>query len=373
MLLLDAMQGKKIDRAPSVPKIWIDLAANLLKRNYIDLFDDPLYAAKTVVEAAIACDCDGARVFLFPKRDVRRDGKTFIHYRGNKRLGQVDIEGGWGTLFDDADEIDFTDPSTMICYQIFKGREPAVKDISDIKKINVPTLANFHELYGSYIENVLELSKDKICPIGDCSSGTLAFCVSLMGMEETLMSLYSEPETIHAMTEWGIELSVTQAKFMIDKGIRVLRYNDSVANMNVISPEMWRTFIKPRITEFCARVHEYCSESRIYCHICGNIKPIVHDLVETGLDCIAPLDPLGKFSVAEIREMAGKDLMLMGGVDTLSFINKTPEMVRLEAERCIREGFTDHRNFAVGSGCVVPRSAKMETLKALAEASRNVT
>ena len=32
MLLLDTMYGKKVPRAPSVPKIWIDLAANLLGR-----------------------------------------------------------------------------------------------------------------------------------------------------------------------------------------------------------------------------------------------------------------------------------------------------------------------------------------------------
>jgi uroporphyrinogen-III decarboxylase len=371
MLLLDTMRGEKVERAPSVPKIWIDLAANLLGRDYLGFFNDPLYASKTVIEAAMACNCDGARVFLFPKRDVRKEGGSYVHWRGSERLGQVDIEGGWATIFDNPEEIDFSDPAALICYQSYKSKYPVIKDEADIKKITPPSLRMFHELYGAYIDSVLELADNKICPIGDCNSGTLAFCVSMMGMEETLMRLYSEPETVKALIERGIELSITQAKFMLDKGIRVLRYNDSVANMNVISPEMWRIFVKPFITEFCSQVHTYCPGSRIYCHICGNIKPIVQDLVETGFDCIAPLDPLGKFSVGEIRQMVGNDFMLMGGVDTLSFINKPPEMVRLEAERCIREGFIDHRNYAVGSGCVVPRAAKIESLRALAEASRD--
>ena len=372
MLLLDTMYGKKVPRAPSVPKIWIDLAANLLGRDYLEFFGDPLYAAKTILEAAIACNCDGARIFLFPKRDVRKEEKVFLHYKGTQRLGQLDIEGGWATIFDNPEEIDFSDPSTLICYQNFKSNKPIIKNKLDIKKISVPSLNTFHELYGEYVDKVLELTNDKICPIGDCNSGTLAFCVSLLGMEKTLINLYNDPEIIKKLMEPGIELSITQAKFMLDKGIRVLRYNDSVANMNVISPEMWRSFIKPKITEFCTRVHAYCPDSRIYCHICGNIKPIIQDLVETGLDCIAPLDPMGKFTVEEFRKMVGNNFMLMGGVDTLSFINKSPEMVQLEAERCIREGFIDNKNYAVGSGCVVPRTAKIETLQALAAASRNI-
>ena len=362
-----------MNRPPSVPKIWIDLAANLLGRDYSTLFGDPLYAAKTIIEAAIACNSDGARLFLFPKRDVRKEGNNYVHWQGTKKLGRLDIEGGWATIFDDSRDIDFTDPSTLICHPFYTSAEPIIRNEADIKRIVVPSLQTYHELYGDYVDNALELFDDKICSIGACYSGTLTFCVYMLGLEEALMSLYTEPDMIKALSERGMELSITQAKFFIDKGIRVVRYNDSTANMNVISPEMWRTFIKPYITEFCTQIHAYSPDCRIYCHICGDIKHIVKDLVETGMDCIGCLDPLsGKFSVREIRQIVGNDYMLMGGVDTMSFINKSPEMVRHEAERCIHEGFIDHRNYAVGSGCNIPRTAKIETLQALAEASRNV-
>lgn len=72
-------------------------------------------------------------------------------------------------------------------------------------------------------------------------------------------------------------------------------YNDSAGNMSLLSPAMWRKFIAPNLTYFCKEVHSYCPEAKIYCHICGNILPILEDLIETGLDCIAPLDPLGGF------------------------------------------------------------------------------
>jgi len=86
MLLLDAMQGKRVSRAPSVPKIWVDLAANLLAREYPVLMGDPVLASKTVVEAAIACQCDGARIFLFPSREVRKEGGGYMLMGGVNTL-----------------------------------------------------------------------------------------------------------------------------------------------------------------------------------------------------------------------------------------------------------------------------------------------
>ena len=190
-------------------------------------------------------------------------------------------------------------------------------------------------------------------------------------MNDTLVSLIAEPDYIHRMTEIGIRLCIEQAKFHIDNGVRVLRYNDSVANMNVISPKMWREFVAPRITQFCKEVHEYNRDVKIYCHICGNVLPILDDLVATGLDCIAPLDPLGGMSITQVRERLGREMPLMGGVNTLSFMNNTPEEICEEAMACIREGFSEGY-YAVGSGCVVPRMAPRENIAALRLASERL-
>ena len=371
MLLYDMMAGKPIPRAPAVPKIWLDLAANLLGRDCMDMFGNPEYAARTVIEAANLCRCDGARVFVFPHRDVRRDPDgVYRHYKDGKVLGQVDIMGGWATLFDDPDNIDFSDPEVMINYRLYRSHKPILEagEFSNLKRLSSPTAADFHRLYDDLARGAIEAAGEDLELIGDCDSGTLAFCVAFLGMSDTLISLITEPDYIQAMTEIGIRMCIEQAKFHIDNGIRVLRYNDSVANMNVISPAMWREFVAPRITQFCKEVHEYNSDAKIYCHICGNVLPILDDLAATGLDCIAPLDPLGGMSIAQVRQRLGKDMALMGGVNTLSFVNKTPEEICREAMDCIRDGFSEG-HYAVGSGCVVPRMAKRENIAALRTAS----
>ena len=151
----------------------------------------------------------------------------------------------------------------------------------------------------------------------------------------------------------------------------MLRINDSAGNMSVISPEHWRAFVRPGLRDLAAELHRHEPACRLYCHICGNILPILEDLMESGLDCIAPLDPLGGFSVAQVREVVGDRVALMGGIDTQSFGRSTPAEIIAEARRCV-EG-SGGRGFILGSGCAVPRTAPPENLRAVVEWTRSFT
>jgi uroporphyrinogen-III decarboxylase len=168
--------------------------------------------------------------------------------------------------------------------------------------------------------------------------------------------------------EKGAAIAVEKGKFNIDLGLKILRLNDSVGNMSVISPEHWRRFVFPHMKEVCETLHAYDPEVRIYCHICGNILPIAEDLVDTGLDCIGPLDPLGNFTPAQVRERVGDAVSLMGGVNTLTFLEGRPEQIIEESAACMRQAGS-HGGYVLGSGCVVPRGAPRENLLAMREAA----
>jgi len=95
-----------------------------------------------------------------------------------------------------------------------------------------------------------------------------------------------------------------------------------------------------------------------------DIIPILKDLAKTGLDCIAPLDPLGGFTPGQVREIVGDRVSLMGGVNTLSFINNTSKQIIEEAKMCILEA-GKRGGYILSSGCVIPRGASKENLQAL--------
>ena len=141
--------------------------------------------------------------------------------------------------------------------------------------------------------------------------------------------------------------------------------------MSVISPQAWRQFILPHMRDVCTELHRLCPGVRIYCHICGNVLPVIEDLVATGLDGIGPLDPLGGFTVAQARKKAGPGITLIGGVNTMDFMRAGPDEIYAQALRCIREGQVSGSRYILSSGCALPRGSRPENLLALRKASED--
>jgi uroporphyrinogen-III decarboxylase len=362
------LNGQGPDRVPIIPKIWVDLAANIMGVPFAELLRDPELAMRTVVRAALKVRADGARLFIFPRRliDVRDEEYYEVSAEGTN-IGLVDIQGGWATQLDDDSSYDLSNEDIIANNHLWRTTAPAIQGHDDIARMVVPPATYYEQAgYGKMVEGIKAEVDESICLIGDADSGTLAFHCALRGVSQGLLDLAEEPELVHASMEKGIEISIERAKFFLQHGIKVIRYNDSIANMSVISPRHWREFILPPLRAFCAEVHKYDREAKIYCHICGNVMPVIGDLAQSGLDCIAPLDPLGKFTVGEARAKVGDDFALMGGINTLTFLDEEPSHIIAEAKKCINEGAGSGR-FILGSGCVVPRDANPENLAVLHE------
>jgi uroporphyrinogen-III decarboxylase len=133
---------------------------------------------------------------------------------------------------------------------------------------------------------------------------------------------------------------------------------------------MWREFVLPSFSEVCAQLKKYCPEVFIYCHICGNVFPVVEDLAGSGLDCIGPMDPLGGHSAAQYRNKVGEGFCLMGGVDTMTLLKKTEQQVYDESMLCIKQAGKNGA-YVLGSGCAVPRDTPSGNIKAMVKASKD--
>lgn len=361
-----AISGETPDRVPSIPKIWVDLAAQLSGTNLIEVIENPLLALQVIVDTAILVEADGARQFHFPERKIVQKNDRWIEVTQKGRpLGDIDMMGGLMTRLYDRKDFDLTDPHQMAHQHYWTAPEPLIKHKEDVRAIAIPD-KQFYKEIGCDIrqQKMMGRAGESCYLIGDCDSATLAFYVDLCGYEKALIDLIDNPALVHAAIEKGVAIAVEKGKFNIDLGLRVLRLNDSVANMSVISPARWREFILPHMKDVCDELHRYDPGVKIYCHIRGNILPIIESLIETGLDCIGPLDPLGGFTPGQVREIVGDRVSLMGGVNTLSFINNTSKQIIEEAKICILEaGKTG--GYILGSGCVIPRGASKENLRAL--------
>lgn len=367
--LYSALNGKQPDKVPVVPKIWVDLAANLTGTDLLDVITEPAAALGAIAEAAILCGCDAARQFHFPRRKIEVDGEKVYELGAAGRVGEIDLQGGLATWLYDAKVFNLEDPAYMAYHHFWTANEPFVGSIGDARRMAVPDkkiLSDFG--WERRQREAINRYGDELALIGDCSSATMAFYVCMRGMNLAMFDLIEERQLVHAVMEKGEAIAISKGKLNLDMGLKILRLNDSVGNMTVISPEHWREFVFPHMKSVCDELHSYDDEARIYCHICGNVLPIAEDLVTAGIDCIGPLDPLGGMTPGQVRERVGNAVSLMGGVNTLSFVEKTPNQIIEEAHICIEEAGAKG-GYVLGSGCVVPRSAPADNLLALRTAA----
>ncbi len=367
--VLTAISGGKPDRVPVIPKVWVDLAANLTGTDLKAIVTSPETALRVMLDAGLQCGFDAVRMWHFPAKRVQEmDGEVIEYDLHGRRIGTVDMLGGLVTHLDDPKTFVLEDSYWMAHHHYWTCDRPLIETVADAARMYVPTRRDYARFgWQERMKAQLARAGEQLAIIGDCDCPTLAFYISFRGMDNAMMDLLEEPELAEAVMDKGTEIAIERAKFNLDLGLKILRLNDSAANMSVISPALWRQYIKPRFKRFCDEVHSYDAQARVYCHICGNVMPILEDLIETGLDCVAPLDPLGGFTPRQAREKVGNRVSLMGGVNTLSFINHSPEQIMEEARHCI-EG-AGKAGYLLGSGCVIPRNARKDTLLALVEAA----
>ena len=250
--LYTAISNQTPDRVPVMPKLWVDSAARLTDTDMIDVISNPQTALDVVLEAGRMCRVDGVRLFHLPARKViRENGRLFEVDKSGGPIGEIDLMGGLSTHLADPDVFNLEDPFFIAFSQFWSASEPFVKTIQDAKQIAVPDKHLYTELGCALRQRkIMEKAAGKIALIGDCTSATLAFHVTLRGMQDAMLDLIENPMLVHRVMERGVAAAIEKGKFNVDLGIRLLRINDSVANMSLISPQHWREFIFPHMKTF---------------------------------------------------------------------------------------------------------------------------
>ncbi len=98
----------------------------------------------------------------------------------------------------------------------------------------------------------------------------------------------------------------------------------------ILSPGIWRRFLKPRMAQFFAELKAINPNVKIAYHSDGVIEPIIPELIEIGLDVLNPIQP-ACMNPAQIKKDYGDRLCFWGSIDeqhTLPF--GTPDDVRSE-------------------------------------------
>ncbi len=195
----------------------------------------------------------------------------------------------------------------------------------------------------------------------------------MRGMQELLLDVALHPRFVRGLLE-GITgyildtMRILFARFDFD-GIAVSDDYGTQAGM-IIAPRAWRSLVKPLLGEIYALARS--SGRTVFHHSCGNILPIIPDLIGMGLDILHPIQPEAMDVLALKREF-GRDLAFCGGLGTQRLLPRgSPEEVRREVRR-LKNELGRGGGYILEPGITVQADVPLANLLAMIEEARATT
>ena len=105
----------------------------------------------------------------------------------------------------------------------------------------------------------------------------------------------------------------------------------------IISPRMFRKFIKPILSRFIETIRTYQPDIKIMFHSDGLITSLLEDLIDIGIDVVHPLEPLPGTDFIEIKKQFGGRIAFLGAIDISHALPGDKEDVSAEVQTRIRQ------------------------------------
>jgi len=175
------------------------------------------------------------------------------------------------------------------------------------------------------------------------SHGPFQTACDLRGTENFLMDMALQPEYARALLEKVTSLIDGLLESAMRAGGRYfdmieLPGDDYAGNSStIISPRMFRQFIKPCLAQLISTIRQHNPHTRIMLHSDGAITNLLPDIIDLGVDVIHPLEPLPATDLRAVKQQFGKQVTFLGGIDISHAMPGSREMVVAEARQRIAQ------------------------------------
>jgi uroporphyrinogen decarboxylase len=177
----------------------------------------------------------------------------------------------------------------------------------------------------------------------DPFAGIFEMAQRIVGMENLLVMMATDPSLVGVLFDKLVELkldfwemALPQLADLIDVISQADDYGSQASQ--IISPRMFRQQIKPRWQVIFDRIRELAPNAYRFFHSCGNVRPLIPDFIELGVQILNPVHIRAKgMEPAALKHDFGDVLTFWGGgVDTQDVLPYgTPQQVKDEVKRNI--------------------------------------
>ncbi len=226
-------------------------------------------------------------------------------------------------------------------FEHFSEMVSPMKNFTDIKELESypypDPVADYK--WDSFSIKVKQL-KEKDC-ITAAGMATTIFEIAwyLRGMEEFMIDLVLNPDLANYHLDRITDIRCEMAQKYAKSGVDILHVGDDVATQldMMISPKLWRQYIKPRLSKVINSARKINPEIIVDYHSDGNIQTIIPELIEVGVDILNPIQPECMDPI-EIKRKYGDRLSFRGTIGTQSTMPfGTPEEVEMVCKKMIEE------------------------------------
>jgi uroporphyrinogen decarboxylase len=193
------------------------------------------------------------------------------------------------------------------------------------------------ELYADAAQVVRDF-RDEYWIVGVTVTTVFETAWALRGLEQMLIDMVTDPDLADQVLEFPYQYHLSAAKRLVEMGVDMVWIGDDVGSQHgmLISPKTWRRFLKGRMASFIQKLKAINPGVKVAYHSDGDIRRIIPELIEIGLDVLNPVQP-ACMDPAEIKKKYGKQLCFWGTIDeqkTLPF--GSPQDVRAEVHERLR-------------------------------------
>lgn len=153
-----------------------------------------------------------------------------------------------------------------------------------------------------------------------------------MGMEGILMAFAEDPEWVSEMCMATAELAINGLEYLLGKGFEFdaaeITEDNGFKGRSFVSPQVYRDVVMPAQQRFCDFCHARGMKTIL--HSCGYNMDLVPIYVESGFDCLNPLEVKAGMDPLRLKREYGDVLVLWGGIDVRAVADPDPAVLEEE-------------------------------------------
>jgi len=206
--------------------------------------------------------------------------------------------------------------------------EHITPDTGEIEFYNWPDPSDKERIKGLREKALRFREQGKLVMIKGLCAGIFEMQQRFRGMTNALVDPFIYPEfsdrLIGKLADLKIEFWEMALEELSDVVDVIAEADDyGTQDSQLVSPEHFRQYYKPHIGRIISSIKKTAPGAKVMFHSCGNVRPMIPDFIEMGIDIINPVHiNASGMEPYQLKKDFGKDIVFWGGgVDTQKILS----------------------------------------------------